>query len=243
VSAPTADALAQALRPLRDDPGRAAVLCDIDGTLAPIVERPEDAAVPEATRAVLRDLVGRYALVAAVTGRPSADARELVGVDGITIIGSHGLEVAPDADAWREPLHAFGLTVDWPVEDKGVALSYHYRTHDDPERARAELERVAERAREHGLRTRFGRMVLELLPPIDANKGTAIRALLTDTGVERALFAGDDTTDLDAFAVLDDLDVGVKVAVGSPEAPPGLLAQADVVVPSPAGLVELLETL
>jgi trehalose 6-phosphate phosphatase len=228
---------------LRGAPERAAILLDVDGTLAPIVERPEDAAVPEETRAVLRDLVTRYALVAAVTGRPGALGRELVGVEGLDVVGSHGLELDPGADEWRERLQEFQRTVDWPVEDKGLGLSYHYRTHEDPARARAELEEVAERARNAGLRARFGRMVLELLPPLDANKGTAVRALLEGPRLTRALFAGDDTTDLDAFGALEELEVGVKVAVASDEAPPELLARADVVVAGPAGLIELLRTL
>jgi trehalose 6-phosphate phosphatase len=86
-------------------------------------------------------------------------------------------------------------------------------------------------------------MVLEVLPPLDADKGTAVRALLQRQGLARALFAGDDTTDLDAFGALDELDVGVKVAVGSDEAPPKLLERADLVVAGPDGLVELLEML
>jgi trehalose 6-phosphate phosphatase len=233
----------EALSRLRESPQRAAILLDVDGTLAPIVERPEDAAVPEETRAVLRDLVGRYALVGAVTGRPSALARDLVEVEGVKIVGSHGLELAADTDVWRRRLQEFGSTVDWPVEDKGLALSYHYRTHDDPERARTELERVAERARGFGLRARFGRMVLEQLPPLDAHKGTAVRALLQRPGLTRALFAGDDTTDLDAFDAVEELEVGVKVAVDSTEAPLELLARADVVVAGPAGLVDLLKSL
>jgi trehalose 6-phosphate phosphatase len=232
-----------ALARLRERPELAAVLLDIDGTLAPIVARPEDADVPEETRAVLRDLVDRYALVGAVTGRPGAVARELVEVEGVQIVGSHGLELAHDANEWRERLRQFGRTVDWPVEDKGLALSYHYRTHRDPERARAELERVAERARREGLHTRFGRMVLELLPPLDADKGTAVRALLRTPGLTRALFAGDDTTDLDAFDAVDKLEVGVKVAVDSEEAPRELIARADLVVPGPTGLVDLLRSL
>jgi len=232
-----------ALARLRAAPDRAAILLDVDGTLAPIVARPEDAAVPEETRAVLRDLVARYALVAAITGRPGAIGRELVGVEGMEIVGSHGLELAPEADEWRARLQEFRATVDWPVEDKGLGLSYHYRTHEDPARARAELEQIAERARSAGLRARFGRMVLELLPPLDAHKGTAVRALLEDRGLTRALFAGDDTTDLDAFAALAELDAGVKVAVASEEAPPELLARADLVVAGPEGLVELLRTL
>jgi trehalose 6-phosphate phosphatase len=86
-------------------------------------------------------------------------------------------------------------------------------------------------------------MVLEVLPPLDANKGTAVRALLGDRSLTRALFAGDDTTDLDAFEAVEELEVGVKVAVGSGEAPPELLAHADLVVDGPTGLVELLRTL
>jgi trehalose 6-phosphate phosphatase len=232
-----------ALARLRQAPQRAAVLLDVDGTLAPIVAQPEDATVPEATRAVLRDLVTRYALVAAITGRPGALGRELVGVEGVEVAGSHGLELADDAEEWRGRLEAFRDTVDWPVEDKGLALSYHYRTHDVPALARNELEEIAEQARDAGLRARFGRMVLEVLPPLDAHKGTAVRALLHDRGLSRALFAGDDTTDLDAFEAVGELEVGVNVAVASSEGPPELLERADLVVDGPAGLVELLRTL
>jgi trehalose 6-phosphate phosphatase len=228
---------------LRQAPPLAAVLLDIDGTLAPIVDRPEDSAVPEETRVVLRSLVERYGLVGAVTGRPGKVGRELVSVEGVDVVGSHGLELADGAEGWRTRLQAFRRTVDLPVEDKGLALSYHYRLHENPEAARVVLEEVAERARAEGLRARFGRMVLEVLPPLDVHKGTAVRALLARAGLARALFAGDDTTDLDAFAAVEELEVGVKVAVASAEAPPELVARADLVVPGPLGLVELLRTL
>ena len=228
---------------LRGEPDRAAILLDVDGTLAPIVDRPEDARVPDDTREVLRELVARYALVAAVTGRPSALAREFVGVDGIEIAGVHGLELEPEAEAWRERLQAFARSVDWPVEDKGLSVSFHYRTHENPALARAELERVAARARAEGLKARFGRMVLELLPPVEASKGTAVRRLLDGAELSRALYAGDDTTDLDAFAALDELEVGVKVAVSSAEAPEPLLEQANVIVEGPKGLIQLLREL
>jgi len=233
----------RALDRLREAPALAAVLLDIDGTLAPIVDRPEDSAVPEETRVVLRGLVERYGLVGAVTGRPGSLGRALVSVEGVEVVGSHGLELDEGADEWRTRLQAFRQTVDWPVEDKGLGLSYHYRTHDDPEAARAYLEGVAVRARGVGLRARFGRMVLEVIPPLDAHKGTAVRVLLARAGLSRALFAGDDTTDLDAFGAVEELEVGIKVAVASDEAPPELVARADVVVPGPAGLVELLRTL
>ena len=228
---------------LRRAPDRAAILLDVDGTLAPIVARPEEARVPDETRDVLRGLVARYGLVAAVTGRPSALAREFLGVDGIEIAGVHGLELEPEAEAWRDRLQTFARSVDWPVEDKGLSVSFHYRTHEDPERARAELERVAERAHNEGLNARFGRMVLEVLPPVEASKGTAVRRLLDRARLSRALYAGDDTTDLDAFAALEELDVGVKVAVRSAEVPALLLERADVVVDGPEDLVELLREL
>jgi trehalose 6-phosphate phosphatase len=228
---------------LRGAPELAAILLDVDGTLAPIVERPEDALVPEATREVLRGLVGRYGLVGAVTGREGIVGRGLVGVEGFSVVGNHGLELAPEAEEWRARLKKFSSTVDWPVEDKGLSLSFHYRTADDPDRARAELERVAARARHEGFRARFGRMVLELVPPIEASKGTAVRELVARAGLTRALFAGDDTTDLDAFAAIEELDVGVKVAVDSAEAPEALRERADIVVAGTEGLVELLRRL
>ena len=90
-----------------------------------------------------------------------------------------------------------------------------------------------------------GRKVVEAKPPIDADKGTAARALLEERGIDRALYAGDDTTDLDAFRGLDEarLDVAVKVAVGSPEMNPRLLTEADLVVDGPGELLYLLRTL
>jgi trehalose-6-phosphatase len=86
-------------------------------------------------------------------------------------------------------------------------------------------------------------MVLEVRPPVEADKGTAVAALLGRAGVVRALYAGDDTTDVDAFAALDGLDVGIKVAVGSAEAPPALLAAADLVVEGTDGMLAVLRKL
>jgi len=86
-------------------------------------------------------------------------------------------------------------------------------------------------------------MVLEVRPPVDAHKGTAVRALVARAGARRALYAGDDRTDLDAFGGLDGLELGIRVAVRSPEAPPELLAAADVVVDGTDGMLALLREL
>jgi trehalose 6-phosphate phosphatase len=85
--------------------------------------------------------------------------------------------------------------------------------------------------------------VLELLPPLDANKGSAVRGLLAERGLRRALYAGDDTTDLDAFRALEELELGVRVAVASSEGPADLRASADIVVDDPAALLVLLREL
>ena len=225
---------------IAEEPAASAVFLDVDGVLAPIVPRPEDARVPHDTRGELRRLVHRYALVACVSGRTGADARRIVGVEGVEYAGVHGLELEPEAEQWRERLHDFARSVDWPeqnVEDKGLTVSFHDRLLPEADDAVAE---IATRAREAGLQPLLGRKVLELRPPIEANKGTAVRRLLTDRGLRRALYAGDDTTDLDAFAALDDLEVAVRVAVVSAEAPPGLREAADVVVESPQAFRELL---
>jgi trehalose 6-phosphate phosphatase len=228
---------------LSEDPARTAVLLDVDGTLAPIVERPEDARVPEETRRELARLAGRYALVACVSGRPGADVERLLGVPGVAIVGEHGLELAPEAERWADAIASFAGGVDWPAERKPLSLTFHFRRADDEAAARAYLTRVAAEAVAEGLVPRWGRMVLEIRPPVEADKGTAVRALVTRAGVSRALYAGDDTTDVDAFHGLDELELGVRVAVDSGEAPPDLVAAADLVVDGTEGVLALLRAL
>jgi trehalose 6-phosphate phosphatase len=233
------------LAALAERPEDAAVLLDVDGTLAPIVARPELAIVPEETRAELRRLLARYALVAAVSGRTGEDAARVVGVDGPVYVGVHGLELAPEAERWRGPLHEFAENVvtDWPVEDKGLAIVFHYRGEQDEEAVLERLQDVAADARELGLVAQFGRKILEVRPPVEANKGTAVRKLLEERGLGRALYAGDDTTDLDAFRGLDGLELAVRVAVASAEGPRDLVEAADLVVDSPEALVTVLQRL
>jgi trehalose 6-phosphate phosphatase len=231
----------------RSEPQRAAVLLDVDGTLAPIVPRPEDAAVPEETRAEVERLAARYALVACISGREAADARRLVGLDSLEYVGVHGLEADPQARRFTPQLEAFAERVPWPwtVENKGgVTISFHYREAPDEEGRRRAAE-VAAAAEAAGLTAHHGRKVLEVRPPVAVDKGSAVRRLLAGRPVTRALYAGDDTTDLDAFRGLDDagLDVALKVSVGSPEMNPALLTAADRVVDGPGELLTFLRTL
>ncbi|HKC82580.1 MAG TPA: trehalose-phosphatase, partial [bacterium] len=136
-----------ALDRLAEDPGQAALFLDVDGVLAPIVSRPEDARVPEETRAELRRLDERYALVACISGRAGADARRVVGVPELVYVGSHGLELDARAGEWDRRLQDFLQDVAWPAtENKGLTASLHYRGSKDEDAARAALEDVKSRA-------------------------------------------------------------------------------------------------
>jgi trehalose-phosphatase len=172
--------------------------------------------------------------------------RTRLGVDDIVYVGSHGLELEPQADRWRRTLAAFAADAPWPpdeIEVKGLAVAFHFRGHDDERQAVLELDAIAETAREEGLVARYGRKILEVLPPVGSHKGTAVRHLIEERGLMRALAAGDDTTDIDSFAALQGLEVAVRVAVASEESPQLLVESADVVVGSTAEFLALLRTL
>jgi trehalose 6-phosphate phosphatase len=232
-----------ALEKLAAKPARAALFLDIDGTLAPIVDDPDDSRVPDTTRGELERLAVRYRLVACVSGRSGARAAEIVGVPALTYVGEHGLELDPEAAEWAPRIHAFAAGAGWPVEHKPLSAAFHYRTAPDQAEARRLLERIESAALEEGFKTRWGRLVLEVLPPLETSKGTAVRRLLETSGATRALYAGDDTTDLDGFAALEGLEVSVRVAVISHEGPGALAKRADLVVASPAELATVLARL
>jgi trehalose-phosphatase len=234
------------LEQLTSAPADTGVFLDFDGVLAPIVARPEDAYPPEETRVELRRLVDRYGLVAVVSGRAGDDVSARVGVDGIVYVGSHGLELDRQAARWRRQIVDFASAAPWPqseIELKGLSVAFHFRSTTDEAASVRELEALADTAREEGLVARFGRKVLEVLPPVGSNKGTAVRHLLDGAGLSRALVAGDDTTDLDAFRAVDELEHKVRVAVQSAESPTLLAEHAELVLASTEEFLELLRGL
>jgi trehalose-phosphatase len=235
------------LAPLARTPERSALILDVDGTLAPIVARPELARVPDETRHEVRRLTGRYLLVACLSGRRGAEAAALVGVEGVRYVGNHGLELHAEAPELAHSMARFRDEINstWPIEDKGLTLSFHYREAVDEAAALRILRGIAERARTRGLEPRWGRKVLEIRPAVAGDKGTAVRLLLDESRAELGLYAGDDATDLDAFRGLTEagLEHAVRVAITSSEAPHGLIEAADITVADPPALLDLLRLL
>jgi trehalose 6-phosphate phosphatase len=256
------------LEPFLARPGRCAVLSDIDGTLAPIVERPEDARVPEETAELLRRLAGKYRLVACVTGRRAPEARRMVGVPELVYVGNQGFErldpgqqepwVDPAASPRAPRTAAFVNGLDWPRleglgmrrEDKGPVQVLHWRGAPDEAAVEAAADEIATLARDRDLIPHSARKALELRPVSGIDKGSAVhRLLLEHAPVEAALFIGDDRTDIDAFRAMKALSGGarlggaVAVGVDSAETPPGLKTEADVIVAGTDGVVELLQEL
>jgi trehalose 6-phosphate phosphatase len=266
-AAGAASDLTRLLDPIRADPAAAALLFDIDGTLAAIVPDPEDAAVPAETRDVLRELAARFSLVACVTGRRALEARRMVGVQELTYSGNHGLEllrpgaaepeldpaVARDARRAREfvleldaeDVSAAGLR----LESKGPIQALHWRGAADEAAAEGHARRIASWAEAAGLVPHWGRKVLEIRPHGDIDKGTAVERLLAQNDTSSALFGGDDRGDLAAFDTLGRLlEAGklgevVRIGVVSDEGPPELAQRADATVEGTEGFLRALRIL
>jgi trehalose 6-phosphate phosphatase len=266
VSGPTGT-LEEILKPLKAEPRRSAVLLDVDGVLAPIVQHPDDAHMPESTRRPLIEVARRYGVVACVSGRRASDARRIVALGSIAYLGSHGSEVlrpgaiAPELDrelqAWTRRVQAFATEAyDEPLrklrvrlEDKEAIAALHWRGVPDEQEAQAAVEEVARRAEQAGFTAHWGRKVLEIRPPVRIDKGAGVVALLRDRDLAAALYAGDDTTDLDAFRGLTELvedgrlGTAVRVGVRSDEGPSALAQEADVMVEGTDGVRDMLKAL
>jgi trehalose 6-phosphate phosphatase len=231
------------------DPAAAAIVLDFDGTLAPIVRRPELAAPAEGVAAELERLADRYALVAIVTGRPEGQVRERLEVPRVVVEGLYGLR-APELDGAilaKVAAAAAAVSGAW-VEPKGASVAVHFREAPDPTAAEATLIPPLESiAAAHDLEIAPGKRVLELVPAGRPRKGLAVERLVRGAGVRAVLFAGDDVADVEAFEALDRLAEDgvrtVKVVVLGPETPPQLSAVADATVEGVGGTLALLRTL
>jgi trehalose 6-phosphate phosphatase len=226
---------------------------DVDGTIAPISRTPDAAIVEPACAESLRSMVGRFTLVAAVSGRSMEDLRRMLTVDGMVYVANHGMErwrddhsdVAPGAQAYYgEVRQALGeikaglgenaIVGDAiAIEDKGVVVAFHYRLASDPVGAERRLrETIAKSVGARRLAVHAGKMLVELKPPVQLSKGTALTELIEEFSLNAGIYVGDDQTDVEAMTAMRGLSgngfygIGVGVLSGA-ETPPGLLEACD----------------
>lgn len=224
------------------DARRVLLLADYDGTLTPIVERPELANLSKDIRQLLQDLARqRHVPVGVISGRALADLKDRVGISGIIYAGNHGLEVEgpgisfvnPVAEEMKPFIHALhyilsrtlGTIKEVFVEHKGLSLSVHYRLVE--ERRTKEVENIVHRVVGGGqadgkVKITSGKKVYEVRPAVTWDKGRAIKLLMKryGKGGRRSgllpLYFGDDLTDEDGFKVIENYGNGISVFVGEP---------------------------
>lgn len=239
-----------ALRPL-------GLFCDVDGTLSAIASTPETATLLPGVAEQLERARSVFALVAIVSGRSASDARRMVGIPGLLYIGNHGLDsldeddktihIQPEAEQWVRAINHVLATIQAPLmeqypglrfERKDVTASIHLRGLDDPQAVEGAIYiAVVEAASAKELRVTSGKLVIELRPPLEADKGVAIESFIRTRNLAGALYLGDDQTDIDAFRALRRLTAagdcqGIAVAVLASEAPAQLAAEADMTLDS-----------
>jgi trehalose 6-phosphate phosphatase len=248
------------LQPLAADPRRAALFLDFDGTLAAIVADPTGARPLPGVPALLSELATMFALVAVVSGRPTAFLAEVLGEpEGVTLAGLYGLERAlrgPERDAWAAVVDEVvaEARAEAPegvyIEPKGLTVTLHWR--GVPEHRDWVVAFAARQHAQRGLAVHVGRHERELRPPVRVDKGTVVRTLAAEHAEQLRAVAvfGDDMGDLPAFAAAGELTApdgrplsAVRVAAVDAESPREVAEHADLTAPGAAGAVELLRAL
>lgn len=247
------------------------ILLDFDGTLSHVASRPGDATAIPGSHEIIAGLIAKVGRVGLVSGRPVADLRPRLEVDGLYYSGMYGLEhalgkgeieVEPSAATWLEVVAGAtaeaeswvssdgrrtgktdGGTAGIEVEPKGLAVTLHYRNSPHADAASELVDRWArECAARHGLRVVYGKFNVELLPPVESDKGRAVVQLAD--GFDRCIYVGDDVGDLPAFDALSRMpEKTISVAVRGPEMPEAVAEHADISVDGPDGVLELLEAI
>ena len=249
---------AAAAEALAADPGRSGLVLDFDGVLAPIVADPAASALPAEVAVSLRRLAGRLGLVAIISGRPAAFLAERVGLPGVPLLGSYGMEqvtdgarqLDPEVERWLDPVQTAGraLRERFPgsdgvrVEEKSVSVAVHWRQAPDHDAAAAHVREATTRlADELGLRLEPGKLVEELRPPVEVDKGSAITALLSaHPELTVVAYAGDDLGDLPALRAARAAGGYALVIDHGQETDPRLLEQADETFPGTGAFADWL---
>jgi len=220
------------------------LISDYDGTLTPIVDKPELAILSQETRKLLRRLAkNRRYTVGIVSGRALPDLKSKIGIDGIIYAGNHGLEIEGFGSSFLEPLaeelrpflhmlnQALSVTLRGIkgvfVENKGLSLSVHYRMVQDVEEEKVAdtFKRITDPLHVMGkIRITRGKKVYEIRPPVDWDKGKAIAwlmAKLRDSsrkGRILPIYLGDDLTDEDGFKMINKKN-GISIFIGAESNP------------------------
>ncbi|MDP2211434.1 MAG: trehalose-phosphatase [Candidatus Aquicultor sp.] len=237
-----------ALVEFKAHPGVTGIFSDLDGTLSAIARTPESASITPDVREALTMLNEKYKVVGIVSGRDSDDAKRMVELEGLLYIGSHGLEwieegrrhYAPQvkkyfgmAPSLYNELSDYFAKTDIRVEKKSLGAALHYRLSADKDAALALIEPVVEKMlAKYPMQVVRGRFVVELKPDVAQDKGGAIVAICQREELSKALYLGDDVTDIDAFRALRKLEEtenfkAVSVAVASNEAADEVAEAAD----------------
>lgn len=237
---------------------------DIDGTLSPIASTPEEARLYPGVISLL-ERAREHAHVAIMTGRAIDDGASMVNVDGLTYIGTHGLEWS-DGLPWLHPAHVMPEALHYYepgkylldlvekrlaglpgviVQRKRIGGSIHYRLAPHPAETRQELLTLLEQpARRVNMSLSEGKQIIEIRVPLPVNKGQALRQFAQRFGLRAIVFAGDDRTDLDAVQEIERMRkegiAALAIVVQHPDTLPELLQQADIVVQKVPGMVDLL---
>jgi trehalose 6-phosphate phosphatase len=242
-----------------------ALCLDFDGTLSPIVDDPEAARPLPGVLELLGQLATRFGAVALISGRPAGWLAEHAHAPGVRYLGLYGMQEIRDGQVSVDPrLEAARPAVlaaqedlrksdairhsGAHLEDKQYAVAVHIRRIPGPQRWAEPIDQTVGRiADRHGLEVVPGKLVWELRPTVRSDKGDAVRRVVAESGARSVVVAGDDLGDLPAFAAAAQLAAAggeaLRVAVRSAEAPPALLAAADLVVDGPPGLLDLLRRL
>jgi len=240
------------------------LLTDFDGTISGIVGDPTEARLIDGAADPLARLAERLATVAIITGRAAGDARRLVGVPGVLVVGNHGVEWLAPGAINPEPAPGAALvaarleatlagvptTPGVVIERKGLSATVHYRNAAHPPSARDEILRAVERAALHDIEVREGRMSVELRPRGLGDKGGAARAIVERHALRGVVVMGDDLTDLDMFNAVAELRATGRIAaaiigVGASDAEvhPGVVAAADAMLAGPDAASAFLSAL
>lgn len=232
------------------DHERVGLITDMDGTISPIVPIPDDAAPTERNRDLLEQLNDALTLVAVVSGRAAADVYQRVNLPELVYAGNHGLErwqdgevvAAPEAEHYRPNLQAAVDQLEpqlldsmW-IEDKQATLSIHYRNTDNSQQTASDFKPIIETiAEDNNLRVFQGRMIFELRPPLDVDKGTIFKQLVEAHQLDAALYIGDDTTDADALKMAQQLRAdaacySLAIGVTGDDTPSAVLESSDLLV-------------